>query len=209
MTVRLDSVGETATDQLQEAHRLQVRAQDQGLYVHDGALDWFVDSANHEGSPAIAPGTYVEIAFTTNVVSASNTREHRVPQRRIAVLSYFLPAHNRDCGQPPSLLQGRQRRRHPRRGPRGRRIADPRLRRHADPGRGRRDLRWKRAATCVPSRATGKCGRLHPADIQITDGPDDKTKKKQATFTFASTEPGRAFSALSTENRNSSPAARR
>ena len=72
MTVRLDEVGGDIS--FKKLLDYKLGTQDQGLYVHDGALDWFVDDANHEGSPAIAPGTYVEIAFTTNVVSASNTR---------------------------------------------------------------------------------------------------------------------------------------
>src|SRR5262245_25877004 len=38
---------------------------DEGLYVHDGALDWFdANDGDNEGPPVLGPGGYAEIAFT-------------------------------------------------------------------------------------------------------------------------------------------------
>jgi hypothetical protein len=46
---------------------------------------------------------------------------------------------------------------------------------------------------CQPVPPSGGAGDTTPPDTQITSGPKDKTKKKQATFQFTSSEPGSSF----------------
>jgi hypothetical protein len=44
-----------------------------------------------------------------------------------------------------------------------------------------------------PGPPEPEVGDTNPPDTTITDGPKDKTKKKEATFQFASSEPGSSF----------------
>jgi hypothetical protein len=72
MVVRLDAV-----DEYRKLIQIAA-ASENGLYVHNGKLDWYDAAGNHEGGTSLVPGGYTRVTMTGNLEAQGESLFYRI-----------------------------------------------------------------------------------------------------------------------------------